>query len=91
MLLKNNYSILQGLIQADLAAKKDFIALKAEVGKLDISKLVKVPTSFNDLKTKVDDLDIGKQKTVPVYFRKLIFAVDNKVVKNTTFNKLRQK
>ena len=31
---------------SDLAAKKDFIALKAEVDKLDINKLVNVPTSF---------------------------------------------
>ena len=31
---------------SDLAAKKDFIALKAEVDKLDINKLANVPTSF---------------------------------------------
>ena len=41
----------------DLAAKKDFIALKTEIDKLDIAKLVNVPTSLNNLKTKVDDLD----------------------------------
>ena len=45
---------------------KDFIALKAEIDKLDINKLVNVPTSFNNLKTKSDDLDVGKLKTVPV-------------------------
>ena len=44
-----------GVDTSDLAAKKDFIALKAEVDKLDINKLVNVPTSLNNLKTKVDD------------------------------------
>ena len=51
---------------SDLAAKKYFIALKAEVDKLDINKSVNVPTSLNNLKTKVHDLDFGKLKTVPV-------------------------
>ena len=39
-----------------LADKNDFIAMKAEVHKLDINKLVNVPTSMNNLKTIVDDL-----------------------------------
>ena len=42
--------------KSDLAAKKDFIALKAEVDKLDINKLVNVPTILNNLKTKVGAL-----------------------------------
>ena len=75
----------------DLAAKKDFIALKAEVDKLDIAKLVNIPTSLNNLKTKVDDLDVGKFKTVPVNLKKLSDAVDNEVVKNTKFNTLKTK
>ena len=50
----------------DLAPEKDFIALKAEVDKLDIAKLVNVRTSLNNLKTKVDHLDIAKLKTVPL-------------------------
>ena len=37
--------------------KKDFIALKAEVGKLDINILNNVTTTLNNLKTEVDDLD----------------------------------
>ena len=41
---------------SDSAAKKDFIALKTEVDKLEINKLTNVPTSLNNLKTKVDDL-----------------------------------
>ena len=47
---------------SDLAAKKNFIALKTEVDKLDINKFVNVPTSLNNLKTKVDDLVVGKLK-----------------------------
>ena len=44
---------------SDLAARKDFIVLKSEVGKLDIDKLVNVRISLNNLKTKVDDKDTG--------------------------------
>ena len=49
--------------------KKDLIALKNEVDKVDINKLVNVPTSLNNLKTKVDYLDVGKLETVPVDFK----------------------
>ena len=80
-----------GVDTSDLAAKKDFIALKAEVDKLDINKLVNVPTSLNNLKTKVDDLDVGKLKTVPVDLKKLSDVVANEVVKNTKFNTLKTK
>ena len=44
-----------GIDKSDLAAKKDFIALEAEVDKLDINKLTNVPTSLNNSKAKVDD------------------------------------
>ena len=67
------------------------IALKAEVDKLDINKLVNVPTSLNSLKTKVDDLDVGKLKTIPVGLKKLSDVVYNEVVKNTKFNTLKTK
>ena len=42
--------------------------MKTEVDKLDINKLVNVPTGFNNLKTKVigNLLDVGKLKTVPI-------------------------
>ena len=76
---------------SDLAAKKDFIALKAEVDKLDINKMTNVSTSLNNLKTKVDDLDIGKLKTAPVDLKKLSNVLDNKIVKNTKFNTLKTK
>ena len=64
MLLKKELDHAAGVETFDLAAKKDFIALKAEVDKLDIDKSVNVPTSLNNSKTKVDDLDSGKLKTV---------------------------
>ena len=45
---------------------KIFFVLKAEVDKLDINKLLNVPTNLNNLKTKVDDLDIAKFQNFPV-------------------------
>ena len=38
--------------------------MKTEIDKLDINKLVNIPTSFNNLKTKVDDLDVAELKTI---------------------------
>ena len=55
-----------GIDTSALAVKKDFTVLKAEVDKLNIAKLLNVPTSLNNLKSKVDDLDVGELKTVPV-------------------------
>ena len=75
-----------GADTSDLAAKKYFIALKAEVDKLVINKLVNVPTSLKSLKTTVDDLNVGKLKTVPVDLKKISDVVDTEVVKNTKFN-----
>ena len=71
--------------------KSDFIALKAEVNKLDINKLVNVLTSLNNLKTKVDDLDVVKLKTIPTDLKDLSDVVNNEVVKNTKFNTLKTK
>ena len=41
-----------GIDTFDLTAKKDFIALKAEVDKLDINKLTNVPTNLNNVLKK---------------------------------------
>ena len=46
MLLNYATNHATGVGLSDLATKKDFIALTAEVDKLDINKLVNVPTSF---------------------------------------------
>ena len=71
-----------GIETPDLASKKDFIDLKAEIDKVDVNKLTNVSPSLNNLKTKIDDLDVGKLKSVPEYLKKLNDAVLNEVVKN---------
>ena len=68
--------MLQALIHLIYLLKK-FIALKAEVDKLDIDKPVNIPSSLNNLKTKVDNLDVGKLKTVPVDLKKLSDVADD--------------
>ena len=80
-----------GIDPSDLAAKKDFIALKAEVDNLDINKMANVPIRLNNLKSMVDDLDVGKLKTVPVDLKTLSDVVDNEFVKNTKLNTLETK
>ena len=61
-----------GIDTSNLAPERDFIALNAEVDKLDINKLVNVPTGLNNIKTKVNKLDHGKLETVLVTFKKLM-------------------
>ena len=78
-----------GVDASDLAAKKDFIALIAEVDRLNVKKLVNVSTILNNSKTKVDGLDVGKLKTASVALKKLSDVVDNEVVKNTKFKTLK--
>ena len=62
ILLKKELENAAGIDTSELAAEKDFIALKAEIGKLEINKLTNVSTSLNNIKTGVDDLDAGKLK-----------------------------
>ena len=81
MLLKQELEHATGIDTSELPAAKDFITLKAEVDKLDITKLVNVPSSQNNLKTKVDDLDVINLKGISVDLKKLSDVVENKVVK----------
>ena len=60
-----------GVDTSNLSAKRDFIALKAEVVKLDINKLVNFPSVLNNLQTKVDDSDVDNLKTVSIDLKKL--------------------
>ena len=83
--------MLQALMHLIQLLKKNFFASKGEAGKLDINKVVNVPTRLNNLKTKGDDLDVGKLKTVPVDMKKLNHVVDDEIVKNTKFNTLNAK
>ena len=69
----------------NLAAKRDFIALKAGIDKLDINELVNVSTDLNNVKSKVDELDVGKLKTVPIV---LSDVVSKEVAKKAVYNKL---
>ena len=78
--------MLRVLIHLNQLLKKDFIASKAEVDKLDINKRTNDPTSLNNIKTKIDDLDVGKLKTAPVDLKKLSNVAYNEVVKNTIFS-----
>ena len=71
MLIKRNQTMLQALIHRIQLVKKDSVALKVEIDKLDFTKLIKVQASLNILKTNPDDLDFGKLKTVPVYLKKM--------------------
>ena len=88
---KKELYLAAGVGTSDLAAKKDFIALKAQVDKLNIAKLVNVPTSLNNLKTKVDDIEDGELKTVLIDLKKLNDVVDNEVVKITKLKTLKPK
>ena len=65
--------------------------MKAEVDKLQIKKLVNVPSGFKNLKTKVDDLGVEKLKTVPMDLKKLIDLMSKEVVKKTLHSKLNTK
>ena len=88
---KNQLEHATGVNTTDLAAEKDFIALKVEIEKLDINKYFNVPSSLNNLKAKVGLLDVGELKTVSIDLNKLIDVVKNEVVKNTKFNTLKTK
>ena len=65
-----------GVGTSNLAAKSNFIALKAEVDNLHINKMVNVPTSLNNFKAKADDIDVGKLKTVLINMKELSDVVD---------------
>ena len=68
---KKNYNLVQALIRLIHLRKRDFIALKAEVYKLNINKVTNIPTSLNNLETKVDDLNVDKLQTVPADLKKI--------------------
>ena len=63
---KNQLDNATGVDTSDLAATNNFIALKAEVDKEDINKLVNVVNTFNNLKRKAEALDVSKLKTILV-------------------------
>ena len=54
-----------------LGNKRELIASECGVDKLDINKLVCVPTGLSILKRKADNLDFHKSRAVPVDFKRL--------------------
>ena len=50
MILKKELDHALGVDVSELAAKKDFVALTAEVDKVEINALVNAPTSLNIFK-----------------------------------------
>ena len=73
---------------SNLAARKDFIALKAELDNIDIHKLVNAPSSLNNLKTKVDTLDVDKLRFVHIDLKKISDRVSKNVIERKKYNKL---
>ena len=73
---------------SNLATQSDFIALKADVDKLYINKLVNILTGLKHSKIKVDDLDYGKSKIAPIDLKNLSDVVSKKAIKNTVYRKL---
>ena len=53
--------------------------------------MLNVLTSLSNLNTNVDDLDVSRLKAVPADLKKISDVVDNDVVKNAKFNKLKTK
>ena len=88
---KKELGFATGVDTSDEADKKDVIALKTEVDKLNINKLVNVPTSLNNLKTKLEELDIGKLKKCSHRLKKISDVTDNEFAKNTNFTTLETK
>ena len=60
-----------GVDTFNLSVKNVFIALKAEVHKLDINILANTPNNLTNLKTKMDDLGVGVDLVVPVDLKKI--------------------
>lgn len=50
---KKELNYAKGVNTSNLVAKRDLATLKTEIDKLDIDKLVDVPTGSNNFKTKI--------------------------------------
>ena len=73
-----------GVDTLDFAKKTDLAHLKSDVDKLDIDKLINVPSNLSNLKSKVDKLDVDK--LVSVDLSKLSDVVKNDVIKKYVYN-----
>ena len=70
-----------GVDTSKFARKGNLANLKSNVDKLDIDKVINVPTNSNNLKSKVDKLDVDNLVLVPVDLRKLSDVVKQYLVK----------
>ena len=75
-----------GVDTSKFAKKFDLASLQSEVDRLDIDKLVKVPTRLSSSKSKAGKLDVDKLVPVPVNLSKLNGAAKNFVVKKDAYN-----
>ena len=55
--------------------------MKAEVDKLNINKLVKVPIILNNLKTKAEDFDVGRLETISLDLKNWFMQSINRFLK----------
>ena len=60
-----------GIDTSNSTDKKDFGVLKADLDKIDISKLLCVPTHLDNLKLKVDGLGVAKLKPILIDLKKI--------------------
>ena len=72
-----------GVDTLDFAKKNDLAHLKSDVDKLDIDKLINVPSNLSNLKSKVDKLDVNK--LVSVDLSKVSDVVKNDVIKKYVY------
>ena len=59
--------------------------------KLDIHKLINVPSNLSNLKSKVDKLDIEKLETTPIDLSKLSDLLKDYFAKKTEYDELIKK
>ena len=78
-----------GIDTSNSTNMKDFGVLKADMDKIDISKLLCVPTHLDNLKLKVHGLGVAKLKPILIDLKKLSDVVTKEIVKNTKFNTLK--
>ena len=64
-----NRTCYPGVDISDSATKKEFIALETEVDKLNIAKLINIPSSLNNLTIEVDNLSLDEWKLQTTYYK----------------------
>ena len=78
-----------GIDTSNSTDTKDFGVLKADMDKIDISKLLCVLPHLDNLKLKVDGLGVAKLKPILIDLKRLSDVVTKEIVKNAKFNTLK--